>query len=86
MSFILTVDDQEMFLFLNMRVPEQYIGILYKGCSSLKNKNALAGAALSMLILSNYGNVHSGRLLIFQAAPQAAEACVSISGPLLCQP
>lgn len=46
--------------------------------SSLKNKNALAGAALSTLILSNDGSVHSGRLLIFQAAPQAAGACVSI--------
>lgn len=51
-----------------------------------KNKNALAGAALSVLILSKYGNVHSGGLLIFQAAPRAAGACVSIPGPLLCQP
>lgn len=32
-----------------------------------------------MLILSNCGNVHSGRLLIFQSAPQAAAAvCPSL--------
>lgn len=72
-----------MFLFLNMGVPDS---ALEYSVSSLKHKNALAGAVLSVLILSNDGNVHSGRLLIFQAAPEAAEACVSISGPLLCQP